>query len=80
MTQIVNESYLFGSKPKIAEIKVMTSQTFLMTSSIKSFDRNFERECLTKRNIATLWEYQHHYHFEIQRHLRALGRGLPSSS
>ena len=57
MTQIVNESWLFGSKPKIAKIKVMTSQTLLMTLSVKSFDRKFENECLTKRNFAPLREY-----------------------
>ena len=43
MAQIVNESQLFGAKPKIAEIKVMMSQTFLVTSSLKSFDRKFEK-------------------------------------
>ena len=68
MNQIVNENLIFGSKPKIASIKVMTSQMFLITSYVKSFDRKFEKECLTKRNIATLWEYQRHYHFEVPRH------------
>ena len=43
MAQIGNESYVFGCKPKIAQIKVMTSQTLLMTSSVTSFDRKFER-------------------------------------
>ena len=33
----------------------MTSQAFLMTSFVKSFDRKSEKECLTKRNIANFF-------------------------
>ena len=38
-----------------------------MTSSVKSFDRKLEKEYLTNRSIAPLWEYQHHYHHFEQR-------------
>ena len=38
-----------------------------MTSFVKSFDRKLEKEYLTNRNIAPLWEYQHHYHHFEQR-------------
>ena len=33
----------------------MTSQAFLMTLYVKSFDRKSEKECLTKRNIANFF-------------------------
>ena len=55
----------------------MTSQTFLMTSFVKSFDRKSEKECLTKRNIAALREYQHHHHSSFQGIFKSLAEVLP---
>ena len=56
---------------------MMTSQAFLMMSSVKSFDRKFQKGCLTKRIIATLWEYQHHHHSSFEGIFESLVEVLP---